>query len=422
MACTPAGPHAVHPPLTALPRAAKATPAAAWDFPKGDPTSEGIDPAALASLLDRAQKTSSDVVVIIKNGKLVGEWHFGTPEGTIEAMSATKSVVSVAIGILLDRGKIRSIDDPIYTYFPEWNQGKKKLVTLRMILDHTSGVQADARTDEIYASPDFVKLALAAELTTDPGTTFFYNNKAVNLLAAIVQAASGQRMDLFIRDVLFTPLGITDFKWNTDKAGNPQVMAGLEIRAKDFARIGQMLADAGTWQGRRIVSASWIATSTTPTKLSRTHCALLWWPEPEWRRLVLDDWLFAEWRKRGVAEAFIDKVMPMKDHLFTVDQPGFEAFHAGLISAFGSVEAANEWDETLSRPDRLRADVLTGPIVGFTAEGFLGQYLVVFPAARLVAVRQRRAPDGPFDESKIDSFGDFTQMVRALVPTKPSGP
>src|SRR5690606_13701260 len=86
-------------------------------------------------------------------------------------------------------GRDRMIDLPVHTYYPEWRDGVKSRITIRHLLDHTSGLRTDQGTGEIYASPDFVRLALDAEVTSEPGTVFFYNNKAVNLLAGIVERA-----------------------------------------------------------------------------------------------------------------------------------------------------------------------------------------------------------------------------------------
>ena len=140
-----------------------------------------LDPIAVGKLVARAEDARSDALVVMKDGKLVGEWHFGRPDGLIETMSMTKSIVNLAIGRLIDAGKIKSIDEPVYTFFPEWKQGKKKLVTLRHLLNHTSGMQAERTTGgEIYPSPDFVKLALAAELSDEPGTCLLYTSDAAD--------------------------------------------------------------------------------------------------------------------------------------------------------------------------------------------------------------------------------------------------
>src|SRR5262245_18810332 len=188
--------------------------------PAGQPQSS-VNKQALEKLLKRAAETHSDAVMIFKDSQLVGEY-FAKERGKIELMSCTKSIVNIAIGRLIDAGKIKSLDQPVYEFYPEWKQGRKKLITIRHLLNHTSGLQNVPNTSvEIYPSSDFVKLALAAEVSDTPGSKFSYNNKAVNLLAGIVQVASGKRMDIYFRDEIFQPMDITDFAWTLDESGNP---------------------------------------------------------------------------------------------------------------------------------------------------------------------------------------------------------
>jgi CubicO group peptidase (beta-lactamase class C family) len=151
---------------------------------------------------------------------------------------------------LITLGRIESLDTPLYEFFPEWKQGLKQKITLRHVLSHTSGLQnvPDTRV-EIYPSPDFVQLALAAELAHPPGTKFEYNNKAVNLLAGIVERVSGKKLDEFMRDEIFTPLGIREFDWMRDRAGNPHVMAGLTLYPLDLAKLGQLVLNRGSGTG-----------------------------------------------------------------------------------------------------------------------------------------------------------------------------
>jgi CubicO group peptidase (beta-lactamase class C family) len=247
------------------------------DFPRAEPGDVGIDKTALERLRVRAKEADSDAVVIVKDGRLVADWDFGREHGPIEAMSATKSIVNLAIGRLIDRGKIKSLDQPVCEFYPEWKQGRKKLITVRHLLNHTSGLQSPLITREIYDSPDFVQFALAAEISDDPGTKFFYNNKAVNLLAGVVQKASGERMDRFIAKEIFEPLGIKEFGWSLDPSGNPQAMAGLQIRAIDLAKIGQMMLDEGSWKGRQVISKQWVRKSVEAGQPLEPTCGLLWW-------------------------------------------------------------------------------------------------------------------------------------------------
>lgn len=379
-------------------------------FPKGDAQREGIDPEALASLIKRAEKTDSDAIIVVKNGKLIGEWYFDKPQGLIETMSATKSIVNLAVGKLIDNGQIKSLDQPVADFFPEWKQGRKKTITIRHLLNHTSGLQNERTTSiDIYPSPDFVQLALAAELSHEPGKRFSYNNKAVNLIAGVVKAASGQRMDVFIGNEIFAPMGITNFSWTLDSTGNPHAMSGLQISALDFAKLGQMMADGGRWNGKQLLSEKWIAESTRSSQEMTPNCGLLWWLIPEWRKATISEANIEEWREAGVSESFIKKVLPMKGKLYPRNE-----FFAALKKIFIGKKGIETWyDNTWRRglPDGATA---VGPILGYYADGYLGQYLVVLPKERLVAVRQMRSPGDGIDHKEIDSFRDFSKMVQAL--------
>ena len=381
----------------------------AVDSPLSAPSLRGLDRAALAALLARARESGSDAVVIYKDGQLAGQWYFGRPQGPIEAMSATKSIVSLAIGRLVHTGKIRSLDQPVADFFPEWRQGMKRKVTIRHLLSHTSGMQNEINTTvEIYPSRDFVQLALAAELTAEPGTAFAYNNKAVNLLAGIIRVASGRRMDEYVRGEIFAPLGITDFTWTLDPAGNPHAMSGLQIRAVDLARIGQLMLQGGRWQGKTIVPASWVRESTAASQRFEPRCGLLWWRAGDFPRLVADSQLIAAWRKGGVDEKLIARVKPLAGVTFRSRKEA----GAALAKALGGAAAA--WDASTWQRGLPAGKNLPGPAHGFMALGYLGQQLVVIPKHQLVAVRQMRGRDD-VDPDTLDSFEEFPDMVRALV-------
>lgn len=367
----------------------------------------GINSKALETLLKRGAESHSDAIVIIKDDVVVGQWYFGKPQALIETQSDTKSVVALAIGCLLHDGKIKSLDEPACDFYPEWNQGRKKLITIRQILNHTSGLQADRRTEEIYASPDFVQLALAAELTTDPGTAFFYNNKAVNLLAGIVQKASGQRLDRYINARIFVPLGIQDYHWDTDTVGNTQVMAGLQIHAMDMAKIGQMLADGGVWNGKQIVDASWIAEMTAPGQPLTESCGLLWWLEYKPADGVVTEATLQSWRQGGVPATYITRATPLVGKVFPIPE-----LKTKLNVIFDGQENKLKY---LYNHHIQQAEIVDSPsvLVAYRADGWLGQYIVIVPKEHLVAVRQ--ISENSFNNKDTNGFVDFPQSVPALV-------
>lgn len=373
------------------------------------PEAEGLDPAALARLLKDAEAAHSSALVLLRHGKLVGQWYFGGQSHRIEAMSATKSVVSLAVGLLLDEAKLASIDEPVATFFPEWRGTPKERITIRHLLNHTSGLFSRRTTEAIYASKDFVRFALDARLDAEPGTTFVYNNSATNLLAGVIAAAAGEPLDEYLRHRLFEPLGIQDVTWLRDSVGNRHGMSGMQLHPVDFAKIGQLMLDGGVWQGRRVLSPEWIRQSTQgPAQALDPTCGLLWWLEAGRLDAVLSDDYLQALRDAGLSQAIVDRLaalparrVPM-DTLFTDALDSLKPYQRARFMAVAR--------ERKLQP-RLEA---TGGYVGYSARGYLGQMLVVLPAQQLVAVRMADYTEEVDDD--VLTFPEFRQRVRELVP------
>ena len=237
-----------------------------------------INKKALKKLHVASEQAGSDAVIIIQKGEIIAEWYFGQVKRPIEIMSVLKSIVSLGIGHLLTEGKIDSLDQTVYTFYPQWNQGNKKQITIRHLLNHTSGLQNVPNAGaEIYSSPNAIKLALAAELDSKPGSRFSYNNKAVNLLAGIIKKTSGQRMDQYFANVFFNPMGIDLYQWYFDKSGNPHAMAGLKLYARDLAKFGQLVINNGAWKGQQFISKEYIEIMLDQGQPYDPRFGLLWW-------------------------------------------------------------------------------------------------------------------------------------------------
>lgn len=382
-----------------------ARPAKVQAFEKIDLKVAGIDPAALDRLVKRAEETHSDALVVLKDGKLVGDWRFGKTAGPIEAMSATKSIVSMAIGRLVTAGKLR-IDEPVATFFPEWRGTPKEKITVRHLLDHTSGLQTNPTTEEIYASRDVVRVALDAPVASEPGAAFFYNNKAVNLLAGVIEKVSGKKLDEYLRDEVFAPLGVTRFSWMRDASGNPHGMAGLQLDALDLAKTGQLMLDEGALQGRRLLTVEWVRESVQKGEEPR-RSGLLWWPLAAWTRSEVTDETLDAWRKGGADPVFVDKMATLRGKPIT-SEGDFAPLLDGLFGAGQGVQAYMTNVRAKGLPG-LKST--SGPVVGFSANGYLGQYLAVLPASRLVVVRMIRQESF---KSEADGFGDFFQRIQEL--------
>ncbi|MFC4727232.1 serine hydrolase domain-containing protein [Coralloluteibacterium thermophilus] len=377
------------------------------------PSTAAAASEALARIEANARATHSDAVLVMRDDEVLLDLDARAEVAPIELMSATKSIVALAVGRLLFDGHLASLDEPVHAFFPEWRQGRKRDITVRMLLDHTSGLQNVGNTDlEIYPAPDVVRLALAAELEADPGTQYAYNNKATNLLSGVVERASGERMDRYLARTLFEPLGIVAGPWYTDEAGNPHGMAGLPLTARDAARLGRLVLDRGLApDGTRLLDEDFIEAMLAPSARS-ADVGLLWWRIPRWERYDFNPGALAALRERGADPAFVEALAPLEGQRFDSRDATFAALQTHIG---GSDWTARYEEEVSGRGFRFR-DIFSssrGEVVAYRAVGYLGQTIVVVPEKRLVAVRQivnrREAHVSPHDD-----YPGFTADVLAL--------
>jgi CubicO group peptidase (beta-lactamase class C family) len=240
-------------------------------------TCGGINSAALTELVEQSSRTSTDALIVLKDDKKLVEQYSRPSSELRPLMSVTKSIVSLAIGKLISDGKIKSIDEPLSTWFPEWKAGLKAKVTLRHILSQTSGL-SHQRGDGLLASKqDRLSYVRGLEIIETPGLRFSYNNEATVLLAGIVKAASGESIDQYVAKNIFRPMGITHWSWEKDPAGTVMAYWGLSLEPKDLARIGQMMLHEGRWENKTIVPREWATLSISPSTKSQPNYGLLWW-------------------------------------------------------------------------------------------------------------------------------------------------
>lgn len=231
------------------------------------------------------ERTYTNAILIMKDGRIVYEEYRNGSDRTSRFMgwSSTKSLVSILVGIALDQGLIRSIDDPIDRYLPELEGGAYKGVTIRQVLQMRSGVDYDERYD--FANPGiaasnhisalvknnqrFVASALTIKRKHAPGAKFEYKTIETAVLGLMLEGVSGTTLSAFMAHNLWEPIGAeADGFFIMDGApgvGREFSGAGFNSTARDYARVGQMMLDGGKANGRQIVPASWVALSTRPT-------------------------------------------------------------------------------------------------------------------------------------------------------------
>jgi CubicO group peptidase (beta-lactamase class C family) len=270
------------------------SPAALGDgWPTATPDNVGLDGERLCGIAARLAAANANIhaLVIARRGTLVFEqyfpgydepWGMGGGQHDFDAQtkhdmrSVSKSVTSLLVGTAIDRELIKSADEPVVKFFPDYAAVKSPgwdAVTLRHLLTMSSGIQWDENrpwkdpgNDEPHlgSEADPFRYVLSKPVAASPDTVWTYNGGGTDLLGNIIERVSGKSFEMFAREALFTPLGITDWEWMKYRNEHIAPAAGLRLRPRDAAKIGQLVLNKGAWNGKQIVSAKWIEQSVTP--------------------------------------------------------------------------------------------------------------------------------------------------------------
>ena len=241
--------------------------AAAQPFPRALPEECGVSSRHIRKFLEELSDSALHMhtVMILRRGRVIGEAAFGarTLLAPTYTFSACKSVVSLAVGLLVGDG-VLAVTDKIGDAFEDIPGLRRRLkdLTLEDLLTMRAGLlftEAEALTET-----DWVRRFLSAAQKSEPGTDFFYNSLNTYLLSAIVCRKTGRGLTDFLQERLFTPMGITDVLWEKCPMGVEKGGWGLYIRPEDAAKLGQLVMDGGVWQGRRLLSAEYLAAALTP--------------------------------------------------------------------------------------------------------------------------------------------------------------
>ena len=212
-------------------------------------------------------------VVVLRDGRVVAERYYNgeTADTLHDVRSAGKSVTALLLGIAIDRGKIRSVADPVSAYWPESSGSAIGDVVLSDVLTMRSGLAAfdddpasPGNEDKLDEAADPLAFLRAVPRADSPGSRYRYNSLTAYTAGVVVAKATGGTMTDFARSSLFGPLGITRWSWAADAAGYTKGQGNLSLTTRGFATIGEMVRGKGLYRGRRIVSAGWIRDALAP--------------------------------------------------------------------------------------------------------------------------------------------------------------
>lgn len=239
-----------------------------------------LNPQAIEDYIQLCQDTNADSCVIFWKGNLLKSWYSPKYKIPVYMMSSTKSISALLIGMLIDDGKITSIDDPVSKYIPAWSSDKKAKVKIRHLLSHTAGFKAYKGRDSVGYKADKNHYVINLPLTYEPETKFIYSNEGVQLLSPIMDKAAGEPIQNYAKRRLFDPLGLKNTSLNLDSKKHSWTYADMKSTPEEFALIGQLMIEKGLWNNQRIVSEEWIKLVTTPSQDLESMAGLLWWLFP----------------------------------------------------------------------------------------------------------------------------------------------
>jgi CubicO group peptidase (beta-lactamase class C family) len=292
------------------------------DWKYTPPERHGLDPAVLAQMHAYAQDSQPPInaLVVVRHGYIVFEayYHAFDQSSYFSAYSITKSILSALVGVALEKRYLRSLDQRLLEFFPEYDSGRtdprKSAIALRHVLSMTTGFDQQATDAEsIWRSEDIVMAALGRPMAHDPGQRFFYDDVSTHLLSIVLTRLTGMSTAAFAYATLFNQLGMwrderaqfgqattlpgrnvvsesarwpaDGLPWTVDRQGYTMGAFGLHLTAREMAKFGYLYVNGGWWDGSQVIPSAYVAESTQRQSAGgppvHTAHGYLWWiPEP----------------------------------------------------------------------------------------------------------------------------------------------
>lgn len=227
-------------------------------------------------------------VLVAQNGRLYYENYFeGTnTKTTNDLRSAGKSIGSAMIGIAIDDGIIKNVQENVYDYLPAAYQytkdEEKSKIKIKDLLTMSSGI--GVYEDDYQQSQDWLKMVLEPKLKYPAGSRTNYMSSDPFLLSVNLSERLSSPLELYMQEKLFLPLEISNYVLNMDDKGNPYFAGGLNMMPRDMLKFGQLYLNKGVWNGERIISEKWVnASFEKHTRLENTSkknaYGYFWWHE-----------------------------------------------------------------------------------------------------------------------------------------------
>jgi CubicO group peptidase (beta-lactamase class C family) len=236
-------------------------------------------------------------VLIARHGKLVLEEYFHGEhrEKPHESRSAAKSLTATLVGASIKAGMPIDVSSPVYQVmnggtFPADLDPRRKALTIENLLTQSSGLDCDdgdsnspgneSNMLDQTGQPDYYKYTLALNMIRNPGEKAVYCSVQPNLLGGVLQRASGQSLPVLFQNLIAEPLQIKRYYMPLTPMGDAYMAGGVRLLPRDFMKLGQLLMNGGTWNGRKVLTPEWSRRAISHhVNIGTRKYGYLWWLE-----------------------------------------------------------------------------------------------------------------------------------------------
>lgn len=225
--------------------------------------------------LNKMEELEPIAFLVIKDNSIIFEkyWDNYGPESLTNSFSMAKSIIGLLIGAAIDDGYIKSVKQPVSDFVPAFKTSESKQLTIADVLTMSSGLNWDESygslfntTTEAYYGKDIKKLITSLKVIEPPGQEFKYLSGNTQLLALVVENATGKKVANYAAEKFWMPMGAeNDALWCLDdEDGTEKAYCCFNSNARDFARWGQLILNYGTWNGDTLIAPSYVEALVTP--------------------------------------------------------------------------------------------------------------------------------------------------------------
>jgi len=244
------------------------------------PEQVGMNSQKLQQAAAYAANNNSQCLVVVKDGKIAGEWYWNgtSPFDKVKSWSIGKSYASTVVGLAIDKGYINSTEDYISDYIEEWQGTQKESIRIKDMLSMSSGLRFDMIEDNLImaTAENMTARALHNPMENYPGAKWEYNNHTVQISEPLIRRATGMYADEFAQEHLWGPLGM-NAEWVKDEMGHPAMYMNVKASCRDQAKFGYLFMKKGCWNGERVISEDWVTEATSPSTSQNQGYGYWWW-------------------------------------------------------------------------------------------------------------------------------------------------